>query len=90
MLLSVTLLLGIAHFALITYSKPLKRWEDLTTKHSWIEIPKGWEYIAPAPPDYVFDLKIAIKQPKIDDLIANLMEISDPNHPRFVGLPNVF
>jgi tripeptidyl-peptidase-1 len=84
MLLPVTLFLGIAHLAVITNGKPLKRWEDLVVKHSWIDIPGGWEYRAPAPADYVFDLKIGMKQHRIDELITNLMEISDPEHPRFV------
>jgi tripeptidyl-peptidase-1 len=84
MLLLVTLFLGLAHVAAITNCKPLKRWEDLAVKHSWIEIPGGWEYKAPAPADHVFELRVGMKQHRMDELIANLMEISDPEHPRFV------
>ncbi|SRR5258708_38238042 len=84
MLLPVTLFLGVSHLAVITSCKPLKRWEDLLVKHFWDEIPRGWECRSPAPADYLFDLKFGMKQPRMGELIANLMEISDPEHPRFV------
>ena len=61
----------------------LKRWDNLAVKHSWPEIPRGWEYKAPAPSNYVFNLRIGLKQNKINDLIDNLMEISDPTNPRY-------
>jgi tripeptidyl-peptidase-1 len=84
MLPPIALFLAFAHLAVITSCKPLKIWQDLVVKHSWDQIPRGWECIAPAPADYVFELKIALKQPRIDELISNLMQISDPEHPRFV------
>jgi tripeptidyl-peptidase-1 len=64
----------------------LKRWDNVAPKHSWSEIPRGWEYKAPASSNYVFELRIGLKQNKINDLIDNLMEISDPTHPRFYHL----
>jgi len=79
-LLSLPILLGLSHFAL---AKPLlRRWDDVAEKHSWAEIPRGWEYECPAPADHKFTLRIGLKQDKIDTLIANLMETSDPSHPR--------
>lgn len=84
MLLPVTLFLGVAHLVVITSCKPVKRWEDLLVKHSWDEVPRGWEYRSPAPADYLFDLKFGMKQPRMGELISNLMEISNPKHPRFV------
>jgi hypothetical protein len=76
-------------FALVPLclAKPLsKRWDNLAEKHSWVDIPRGWEYDSPAPADMTFDLRIGLKQDKLDELIANLMETSDPNHERYVQL----
>lgn len=81
MILSFPILIGLAHLA---FAKPLlRRWDDVAEKHAWVEIPRGWEYHSPAPADHKFDLRIGLKQDKIDDLIANLMEISDPMHSRY-------
>ncbi|RDB15869.1 putative tripeptidyl-peptidase SED2 [Hypsizygus marmoreus] len=78
---SVALIVGFVH---LCASKPLqRRWDDLAEKHSWAEIPRGWAYISPAPADYKFDLRLGLKQNKIEDLIANLMETSNPTHPRY-------
>lgn len=80
MLWSTLLVLGLSNLSL---SKPLaKRWDDLAEKHSWVEIPRGWEYLSPAPADYTFDLRIGLKQDKMDELISTLMETSDPTHQR--------
>ena len=80
--LSFSILIGIANLAL---AKPLlRRFDDFTEKHAWTEIPRGWVYEAPAPRDHEFDLRIALKQDKIDDLIANLLEVSNPTHARHV------
>jgi len=79
--LKFPLLLTLAHLALAT--PLLRRWDDVAEKHSWVEIPRGWEYEAPAPAEYKFNLRISLKQDKIDQLIANLMETSDPSHARY-------
>ena len=80
MLWRSALVLGLAHLTLATRLQ--KRWDDFVEKHSWAEIPSGWNYVAHAPPDYEFDLRIGLKQDKFDKLIADLSEISDPFHPR--------
>ncbi|KIK07829.1 hypothetical protein K443DRAFT_673084 [Laccaria amethystina LaAM-08-1] len=81
MLWSSAVVLSFVHLCL---SKPLiRRWDDLVEKHSWADIPKGWGFDSPAPANYVFDLRIGIKQAGMEDLIANLMEISDPGHGRY-------
>jgi len=70
----------------LTTATPLvRRWNDFTEKHSWIQIPKGWELFSEAPSDYTFDLRIGLKQNGMEKLIENLMEISDPNHVRYVN-----
>jgi tripeptidyl-peptidase I len=69
--------------ALVRYSiaKPTeKRWDDLVEKHAWANIPKGWEFVSYPPSDHVLDMRIALKQHKIDELINTLYEVSDPNH----------
>ncbi|KAG6841456.1 hypothetical protein C0991_010881 [Blastosporella zonata] len=78
---SVALLLALAQLGVAT---PLtRRWDDVAVKHSWVELPRGWEYHSSAPADYKFDMRVALKQDKIDALIANLWETSDPGHPRY-------
>ncbi|KAG5352408.1 hypothetical protein C0989_002439 [Termitomyces sp. Mn162] len=68
----------------LSIAKPLsRRWNDVVVKHSWVEIPRGWEYHSSAPADYRFLMRIALKQDNIDTLIANLWETSDPTHPRY-------
>jgi len=65
-------------------TKPLsRRWDDIAEKHSWVEIPRGWEYHSTPPADHKFEMRVALKQNRIDDLIANLMETSDPSHPKY-------
>lgn len=70
-------------FAQLCISTPLsKRWNDLSLKHSWSEVPHGWEHYGPAPPKYTMDLRIGLKQGKLDELISSLYEVSDPTHER--------
>ncbi|KAF8159850.1 peptidase S8/S53 domain-containing protein [Crassisporium funariophilum] len=81
MLWSSYLVLGLVQ--LCASKALLKRWDDISEKHSWAEIPRGWAYRAPAPANHLFELRIGLKQNGIDALIENLMEISDPNHARY-------
>lgn len=77
-----TSFLAIAVAQLVS-AKPLsKRWDDVAEKHAWAEIPRGWQHKAPAPADYIFEMRIGLKQDGINDLIGNLMETSDPAHAR--------
>ena len=69
----------------MTATPLVRRWNDFTEKHSWIQIPKGWELFSEAPSDYTFDLRIGLKQNGMEKLIENLMEISDPSHVRYVN-----
>ena len=80
---SSLLVLGLVQLG--TSKTPLKRWDNLALKHAWPEIPLGWEHTAPAPSNYVLELRIGLKQNKVDDLIDNLMEISDPTNPRYIA-----
>ncbi|KAK2465693.1 hypothetical protein APHAL10511_002237 [Amanita phalloides] len=81
MLWRSVVVLWVAH---LTFGSPLyRRWDDLVEKHSWEEIPKGWKFETPASPDHVFDLRIGLKQDKLDQVIFNLMETSNPFHERY-------
>lgn len=65
-------------------AKPLatKRWDDFEVKHAWTEAPKGWKCHGPAPADHVLDMRISLKQDRLEDLITALYEVSDPTHPK--------
>lgn len=66
-------------------AKPLaKRWDDFLEKHSWIQVPKGWQLHSVPSPDHEFEMTIGLKQHKHDDLIKTLYEVSDPKHERWV------
>nr|VWO97513.1 Oligopeptide transporter OPT-like protein [Ganoderma boninense] len=77
-------ILALVHLAA---SKPFpsqsKRWDDFRLKHAWDEVPRGWELHGPAPADYTFDLRVALKQDRFHDLVAALYEVSDPAHERY-------
>ena len=84
MLWSSILLLGVAQ---LCASKVLsRRWDNVAEKHSWVEIPKGWQHKEHASPNHIFDMRIGLKQHGIEELIENLMEISEPTHPRSVPI----
>ncbi|TFK52035.1 subtilisin-like protein [Heliocybe sulcata] len=78
-----TLVLALA--AASVWAKPLleKRWDDLEVKHAWVETPRGWTYQQPAPKDSRMEMRIGLKQDKIDQLITSLYEVSDPDHERY-------
>jgi len=68
----------------LSSSKPLqKRWDDLTTKHSWLEVPEGWELESLPPPTQPMLLRLGLKQEKFDELVHHLYEVSDPSHARY-------
>lgn len=69
-------------------AKPLssKRWNDLQVKHAWVEIPRGWEFHSTPAEDHLLDMRIGLKQSKLEELISSLYEVSDPAHERYVFL----
>ena len=80
MLWSTVFVLGLAQ---LTIAKPFaKRWDDFSVKHEWVKIPNGWELHGPAPAEHKMDLRIGLKQSKMDELITTLYEVSDPSHER--------
>ena len=80
MIWSTVVLLALMH---LCAAKPLSgRRNDLAEKHAWVDIPRGWVYESPAPANFPFEMRIALKQHKIHELTASLMETSDPSHQR--------
>ncbi|KAJ7508833.1 peptidase S8/S53 domain-containing protein, partial [Mycena galericulata] len=73
---------GLAH---LSAAKPLasKRWDDVAVKHAWVETPRGWEFLSAAPADHLLDMRIGLKQNKIEELISSLFEVSDPTHEKY-------
>ncbi|KAJ6458108.1 peptidase S8/S53 domain-containing protein [Mycena vitilis] len=60
-----------------------KRWNDLAVKHSWADTPRGWEFRSSPPADHLLDMRIGLKQNKLQELISTLYEVSDPAHKRY-------
>ncbi len=84
MLWRSTFVLLLAH--LVAASPLARRWDDIAEKHSWVEIPNGWELHSEAPSTYTFELRIGLKESKMEQLIETLMETSDPAHTRWICL----
>ncbi|EMD34382.1 hypothetical protein CERSUDRAFT_107569 [Gelatoporia subvermispora B] len=66
-----------------TAASPLYGRADLAVKHEWALVPHKWEWQGPAPANHHVDLRIGLKQGKLDELIATLYEVSDPIHARY-------
>ncbi|KAK0444858.1 peptidase S8/S53 domain-containing protein [Armillaria borealis] len=81
---STIVILGLTQLCLST---PLssKRWDtdDLLEKHSWVEVPRGWEWVSKPDPESIIELRIGLKQDRVDELISFLYEVSTPNHQRY-------
>lgn len=63
-------------------AKPLisKRWDTFEVKHAWQDVPTGWKLHDAAPLDHVLNMRIALKQDKLEELVTTLYEVSDPYH----------
>jgi len=71
--------LGLAQLCLST---PVKLWDDFVEKHAWKEVPRGWELHGPAPRNHILEMRIGLKQDRLDELISTLYQVSDPAHER--------
>lgn len=78
------LVLGLAP---LIAAKPLtsNRWNDVAVKHAWVETPRGWEFHSAPPADHLLEMRIGLKQNKLDELITSLYEVSDPAHERYTS-----
>jgi tripeptidyl-peptidase-1 len=52
-------------------------------KHSWVEVPRGWEFVRSAPADHTLDMRVGLKQARFDELVESLFEVSDPSHEKY-------
>ncbi len=80
---STVVILGLTQLCLSTPFSS-KRWDtdDLLEKHSWVEVPRGWEWVSKPDPESIIELRIGLKQDRVDELISSLFEVSTPNHQR--------
>ncbi|OCH90623.1 subtilisin-like protein [Obba rivulosa] len=62
---------------------PLYDRADITVKHEWTQVPHNWELQGEAPSGHPINLRIGLKQGKLDELITTLYEVSDPFHARY-------
>ncbi|KAJ7860439.1 peptidase S8/S53 domain-containing protein [Mycena olivaceomarginata] len=69
----------------LSSAKPLssKRWNDVSLKHRWVEIPRGWEFHSTPPEDHLLEMRIGLKQDRLEELISSLYEVSDPAHEKY-------
>lgn len=56
---------------------------QLRVKEAIVAPPRGWTPYAPAPPNYILHLSIALHQPHWSVLEKQLLEVSDPGHTRY-------
>ncbi|KAB5591885.1 Tripeptidyl-peptidase I [Ceratobasidium theobromae] len=62
--------------ALVAAASPLS--QEFATRHALRGVPSGWSKVARAPAEHKIDLRIGLKQARMDDLLAILGEVSDP------------
>lgn len=81
----VSLALALVAFASPTGNHPasLDLFGPQATKHAWSETPVAWDHLGPAPDAHTIRLRIGLKQSKIDSLIRQLYEVSNPSHERY-------
>ncbi|QRV94556.1 tripeptidyl-peptidase I [Ceratobasidium sp. AG-Ba] len=56
---------------------------SLTTRHVLHRVPSGWEAIGSAPGNHLIDMRIGLKQARLDELLVTLAQVSDPAHERY-------
>ena len=80
----VSILLSIASLqAVAVLATPLaRRWTDFELKHSWADVPEGWEVHSDPPESHKMDIRIGLKQGRFEELVDHLYQVSDPFHER--------
>ncbi|KAG9076897.1 hypothetical protein FS749_011281, partial [Ceratobasidium sp. UAMH 11750] len=53
------------------------------TRHVLRDVPSGWTAVASAPAGHMIDMRIGLKQARMDELLATLAQVSDPGHVRY-------
>ena len=67
-----------------------KRWEEVTVKHGWIDVPKGWVEVGRPPAHHPLKMNFGLKQERFDELVEHLYQVSDPEHHRCVAIHTFF
>lgn len=62
--------------ALVAAASPLS--QEFATRHALRGVPSGWSKVTRAPAEHKIDLRIGLKQARMNDLLAILGEVSDP------------
>ncbi|KAG8716005.1 hypothetical protein FRC09_016123 [Ceratobasidium sp. 395] len=73
--------LSLLALSLLTSASPLT--SDFTTRHVLHNVPTGWVAVDPAPADHLIEMRIGLKQGRMDELISALEQVSDPSHARY-------
>ncbi|KAG9079043.1 hypothetical protein FS749_008893, partial [Ceratobasidium sp. UAMH 11750] len=74
-------LLPLLAFALLSSASPLL--QDFRTRDVLREVPTGWTAVASAPAGHMIDMRIGLKQARMDELLATLAQVSNPRHVRY-------
>jgi len=54
-------------------------YSSLRVKHAWDSVPRQWQDVGQPSPDELITLSVGLKQGRIESLIAQLYDISDPD-----------
>ncbi|KAF9014524.1 subtilisin-like protein [Hymenopellis radicata] len=77
-------LLALCAVAQLSLASPLaKRYTPLRRRHSWNAPPRGWEFHSVPAAGEVIELRIGLRQGRVDELISSLYEVSEPGHHRY-------
>ncbi|KAF8912397.1 peptidase S8/S53 domain-containing protein [Mucidula mucida] len=76
-------LLALCAVALASASPLAERYTTLRKRHSWDAPPRGWEFHSIPNAGEVIELRIGLRQGRVDELISSLYEVSEPGHQRY-------
>ncbi len=77
-------LFAIAQLSLASPRPLAERYTTLRKRHSWDAPPRGWEFHSAPDAGEVIELRIGLRQGRVDELILSLYEVSEPGHQRCV------
>ncbi|KAF9009289.1 hypothetical protein BDZ89DRAFT_1168001 [Hymenopellis radicata] len=84
-------LLALCAAARFSFGSPLaERYTTLRKRHSWDAPPRGWEFHSVPDAGEVIELRIGLRQGRVDELISSLYEVSEPGHHRLRFLYAVY
>ncbi|KAG9120917.1 hypothetical protein FRC07_003344 [Ceratobasidium sp. 392] len=75
-------LLSFLALSLLTSASPLAG-SEFTARHVLHRVPTGWVTVDSAPADHLIEMRIGLKQARMDELISVLEQVSNPSHVRY-------